>query len=256
MQFETYFKNHFEKRCISTTKQGKLLKKALFYSLIGPASRFRPRLCIEITKLLGQNPRKILPWASAIETLHTASLIFDDLPSMDNSKTRRGKKTSHLVFGEDVALLAGSCLFVEGFLFLKNPIFHKKQEKLLELLVSSSGFLGLMQGQMMDLKKDKKKASVLKMMDLKTGTLIKASVMGPCILWAKKHKKNLEEFSIHLGRAYQLSDDLKDKEPSSFDLKKELETQTKKALKSLEVFKSKADPLRKLCLYNQKRALN
>ena len=86
------------------------------------------------------------------------------------------------------------------------------------------------------------------MMDLKTGALIKACVMGPVLVFGSKYKKNLDEFSSHLGRAYQLCDDLKDKDNGSFDLIKELEKETKMALKSLEVFKDRAKSLRHLLL--------
>ena len=186
----------------------KLLKKSLFYSLNGKASRFRPQLCFATTQTLDENPKKILPWAIAIEMIHTGSLIHDDMPVMDNAKTRRGKACNHLVFGEDIALLAGSCLFVESFSLLKHSVFNKKRKEVLELLISKAGFQALMSGQALDLKdKSLSKANTLKMMQLKTGSLISACILGPLLLWGKTKKENqaLKTFADNLGLAYQLA---------------------------------------------------
>lgn len=241
MNFESVFKNHLEKQFSNVSDPAwKLLRKSLFYSLTSRASRFRPRLCFETTKALGQNPKKILPWAMAIEMIHSASLIHDDLPSMDNSRSRRGKKCNYLVFGEDIALLAGTCLFVESFSFLKNPVFDKKRGKLLELLISTVGFQGLMAGQAMDLRGSSlSKNRFLKMNRMKTAALIEASVLGPWLLWGKrkKEKRALENYAKHLGLAYQWADDLKDGDgffKSKKETKKELETEIKQALASLK----------------------
>ena len=190
----------------------KLLKKAMLYSFKGRASHFRPRLCFETAKTLGHKPAEILPWAIALEMVHTASLIHDDMPSMDQAETRRGRKCNHLVFGEDMALLAGSCLFVESFSLLNAPLFDKKKSEFLELLVKTIGFHGLMSGQAMDLKnKSPNKKELLNTMNLKTGSLISACVLGPALLWAdKKEYKALESFAKNLGLAYQLADDYQD----------------------------------------------
>lgn len=190
----------------------KLLKKALLYSFKGKASLFRPRLCFEATKVLGRPVADILPWAMALEMIHTASLIHDDMPCMDGAKTRRGRKCHHLVFGEDMALLAGTCLFIESFSLLKAPLFDNKRADFLELLVSVAGFHGMMSGQTMDLKnKFSNKKEILKTMNLKTGTLISACVLGPALLWAdSKQYQTLKKFAQGLGLAYQLADDFQD----------------------------------------------
>ena len=125
MNFESYFNSYLQKAFLKVPYLSqKLLKKSLLYSLKAKASRFRPQLCFATTHALGHNPKKILPWAIAVEMIHTASLIHDDMPAMDNAKTRRGKACNHLVFGEDMALLAGSCLFVESFSLLKKGGFR------------------------------------------------------------------------------------------------------------------------------------
>lgn len=256
MDFDSYFKSYLEKHFLKAKEPAqKLLRKALFYSLLGKASRFRPKLCFATTKALNQNPKKILPWAMAIEMIHCASLIHDDLPLMDNGKTRRGKKCNHLVFKEDIALLAGTCLFVESFSFLTSPLFNKKRPELLNLLVSKIGFQGLMSGQALDLKqKASSKQNFFKMIRLKTGSLIEASVLGPVILWGGKETTALKNYSQHLGIAYQLADDLKDND-SFFKSKalilKELESATKKSLNAIKPLGKKAEELKKLALFNQ-----
>ena len=153
MSFESSFKNYLRKHFSKTTDPTRnQLRKSLFYTLLAKASQFRPRLCFAAAKALDQNPKTILPWAIAIEMIHCASLIHDDLPVMDNAKTRRGKKCSHLIFGEDIALLAGTCLFIESFSLLSDPLFDKKRTEILNLLISKIGFKGLMSGQALDLK--------------------------------------------------------------------------------------------------------
>lgn len=190
----------------------KLLKKALLYSFKGKAGLFRPKLCFEAAKVLGRPASDVLPWAMALEMIHTASLIHDDMPCMDGAKIRRGRKCHHLVFGEDMALLAGTCLFVESFSLLKAPLFDSKRADFLELLVSVAGFHGMMSGQAMDLKnKSSNKKELLKSMSLKTGALISACALGPAVLWADpKQYQALKRYAQSLGLAYQLADDFQD----------------------------------------------
>jgi len=247
----------------------KLLKKALLYSFKGKAGRFRPRLCFEATKVLGQPALDILPWAMALEMIHTASLIHDDMPCMDGAKTRRRRKCHHLVFGEDMALLAGTCLFVESFSLLKAPLFDNKRADFLELLISVAGFHGMMSGQAMDLKnKFSNKKEILKTMNLKTGALILACVLGPALLWAdSKQYQALKRFAKSLGLAYQLADDFQDlfqdllqdlpqdisqqkNKPRPTLKKKQLQkeglSQLKKSEKALQLFGGKAKKLKTL----------
>ena len=252
MDFDSAFKSYLKNRFLKAEGSAqKLLKKSLFYSLFAKSSRFRPKLCFAATKALGKKPKDILPWAIAIEMLHSASLIHDDLPCMDNALRRRGEKCNHLVFGEDIALLAGSCLFVESFSLLTKPVFNKKRPELLNLLISKIGFKGLMSGQALDLKGTPSKSLFFKMIKLKTASLIEASVLGPLLLWGqtKEEKKSLKNYSKNLGLAYQLADDIKDgdgffssKEEGLLELKKLRE----KSLKSLQPLGEKAEELKAL----------
>ena len=257
MNFESSFKSHLRKHFVKTTDPAQnKLRQSLFYTLFAKASRFRPKLGFATTKALGQDPKKILPWAIAIEMIHCASLIHDDLPLMDNAKTRRKKKCNHLVFGEDIALLAGTCLFVESFSLLNDSLFDKKRPQLLNLLISKIGFKGLMSGQALDLKGvGSSKQKFLKMIQLKTGSLIEASVLGPLLLWGKteEEKKALKDYSKYLGRAYQLDDDLKDKDgffQSKKQAFKELQSARQKSLRALKLLGNRGEGLRQLCFLN------
>ena len=254
--FKSYLKSYFLKTPYPAQKQ---LRRSLFYTLLAKASRFRPRLCFATAKALDQSPKKILPWAMAIEMIHCASLIHDDLPLMDNAKTRRGKKCNHLIFGEDIALLAGTCLFIESFSLLNDPLFNQRRSQILDLFISKIGFTGLMSGQALDLKElGSSKQKFLKMIQLKTGSLIEASILGPLILWGKseKEKKALQTYSKNLGIAYQLADDLKDKD-GFFKSKKqalqELKSASKKSLAALKPLGRKGEELKNLSLLNEKR---
>ena len=255
MNFESSFKNHLKKHFLKTADPAQnQLRKSLFYTLFAKASRFRPQLCFATTKALGQNPEKIFPWAMAIEMIHCASLIHDDLPAMDNAETRREKKSNHLVFGEDMALLAGTCLFIESFSLLNDPLFDKKRTQILNLLISKIGFKGLMSGQALDLKGvGSSKQKFFKMIQLKTGSLIEASVLGPLLLWGKteREKKALKDYSKHLGQAYQIADDLKDKDgffKSKKQALKELQSARQKSLKALKPLGKRGEELKQICL--------
>jgi len=255
MNFESFFKiylrNHFLKTADPAQNQ---LRGSLFYTLLAKASRFRPKLCFATTKVLGQKPETILPWAMAIEMIHCASLIHDDLPAMDNAKKRREKKSNHLVFGEDIALLAGTCLFIESFSLLNDLLFDKKRKQILNLLISKIGFKGLMSGQARDLKGvGSSKQKFFKMIQLKTGSLIEASILGPLLLWGKteEEKKALRNYSKYLGQAYQIADDLKDKDgffKSKQQALKELQSTRQKSLKALKPLGKRGEELRLLCL--------
>ncbi len=263
-EFEKYFKNHLTKLFQAPHLKTKNLsqnplKKSILYTLSAPSSHFRSLLTIETTKYLKQDSKKIFPWAMAIEMFHSGSLIHDDLPSMDNEKTRRGQKCNHIIFGEDISLLAGSCLFIESFSLLKQPVFQKKDTQILELFISKVGFKGLMSGQALDLRlKNPTNSEILKMIQLKTGALIEAAVEGPLLLWVKnqKTKTALTNFAKYLGMAYQLADDLQDKN-SHFKIKeskKLLRNLTQKSLESLNSLKKEATTLKALTLLNEKRA--
>lgn len=255
--FEEFLKNYCVKHFVIQDSQQKKLKNSITYTLLAKASRFRALVSLSTTRLLNQNEKKILPWAAAIEMFHSGSLIHDDMPCMDNSKTRRGKKCNHLVFGEAVAVLAGSSLFIESFSLISSPAFKSKKQLLWNLFISKTGFSALMSGQALDLNKSKlttKKS--LQMIQWKTASLIEASVEGPAILWLanKKQRLALKDYGSCLGLAYQIADDLKDKDSPLKNPEKLLKRVTSDSLKALSPFKDRAQDLKTLSLLNEQRA--
>ena len=256
-KFDSFFKSELKKHFPpSPIKEQNLLRKSLLYTLTAPSSYFRPQLSMAVTKSLEKPVKLIFPWAMAIEIIHCGSLIQDDLPCMDNARLRRKKKSNHLVFKEDIALLAGSTLFVEAFSYLLHPSLKKQQTQLLKLLVDQSGYKGMMSGQALDIrgKKNLSKKFLLKMFRLKTGSLIEASVLGPALLFAKKEveRKALSRFARFLGQAYQVADDLEEIKKDRASHKILLENLTKKSLLALKPLKN-PNELKKLALYNEKR---
>ena len=258
--FEVFLKNHFQTSFFFPKGKGALtLKRALSYCLFSPASRFRPRLCFATAKFFERNPKEAFPLAGAIEMIHCGSLAQDDLPVMDNSKTRRGQPACHVVFGEDMALLAGSCLFVEAFSLLNQmELPLSKTRQLLKLFTKKAGFQGIMGGQALDIHRNfSSKKNLLTLYRLKTGALIEMAVEGPATLWGKK-KENLclSQFAQALGVAYQIADNLQDKEFNSLSSKKELKHFTGKVLLSLKPLGERTEALRELTLLNKQRGLS
>jgi geranylgeranyl diphosphate synthase type II len=129
---DSYLESYF-----SIPAEPSLLNDAMRYSLFAGGKRIRPILALSAHKACGKDPKNIIPYASALELIHTYSLIHDDLPSMDNDDLRRGKPTSHKVFGEAIAILAGDALLTEAFLMLTNnppsPVLVKGGKKGLPL---------------------------------------------------------------------------------------------------------------------------
>ena len=107
------------------------LKEAEKYSLLAPGKRIRPILAIEFCKMLGGDIKAALPYAVALEMVHAASLIHDDLPSIDNDDLRRGRPTNHKVFGESTAILAGDALLLDSFGIIASNPYAKAESNLL-----------------------------------------------------------------------------------------------------------------------------
>lgn len=258
LNYKKHFKDTLKKQAaasfiIEDTKQ-KLLKKSILYSLLAPASHFRALLSLSATACLGQKESQILDWAVAIEMFHTGTLIHDDLPCMDKGHQRRGKLCNHHKFEEDVALLAGCSLFIQAFSFV-----NKLQKPfLIDLFIAKTGFASLMSGQLLDLKeKSLSHSKHLQMIKWKTASLIEASLEGPALLWAKNkaQKQALTDYGTCLGMAYQMADDLLDKDNSFKYSEKLLKQYTKDSLKALSPFKEKASLLKNLSLKNEQRGL-
>lgn len=192
----------------------KTVYSAMRYSLFAGGKRLRPILMSETAKMLGGTWEDVKEFACAIEMIHTYSLIHDDLPSMDNDDMRRGMPTNHIMYGEDIAILAGDGLLNKAFetaLLSNSPyIVHA-----LKYLAKSSGTEGMVGGQVVDLQSEGKTIDISRLQyihSLKTGALIKAScVIGAILSDADTDEISaIEEFAENLGIAFQIRDDILD----------------------------------------------
>lgn len=194
------------------------LIESMQYTLLSGGKRFRPVLCLLAAKALQLNTEYALPFASALEMIHSYSLIHDDLPCMDDDNERRGKPTNHKVYGEALALLAGDALLTEAFTLLADH-YGPELPGLIKILGGAAGPGGMIGGQAMDMGFGQKIKSEmdLKQMHLgKTGRLISAAVEGAGLL-AKvtaAEQEDLQKIGNQLGLAFQIKDDLLDKDKS------------------------------------------
>ncbi len=196
------------------------LYDSMRYSVFAGGKRLRPLLMFSVAEILNIDKERVVPFAIAVEFIHTYSLIHDDLPAMDNDDLRRGKPTNHIVYGEDMAILAGDGLLnfsIEILLShcLKN--FDKKNIEATKLLFDSSGVNGMILGQSLDIKNEKNNKlldidELKEINELKTGKLIEASILIPAVLaGVSTDLENIfYEVAKKLGLAYQIKDDLLD----------------------------------------------
>ncbi|MHB1361110.1 MAG: polyprenyl synthetase family protein [Thermoleophilia bacterium] len=192
------------------------LADAMQYSLLAGGKRIRPALLMASAEAFGREPAELLPTAAALEMIHTYSLIHDDLPAFDDDDLRRGMPTSHIRFGESVAILAGDALFAEAF-----RLICERQEAepalLLEVvkeIAIATGVKGMVGGQYLDVSGNAGGTSEdLRLLHtLKTGRLIMACVhCGGLLAQApEKELTNLRGFAAELGLLFQIKDDILD----------------------------------------------
>ena len=191
-----------------------------------------------------------------MEMIHSASLIHDDLPAMDNALARRGGAANHRLFGEDIALLAGNCLWIEAFRIIPGPYTRQ----LNPILSRAAGFEGLMGGQALDLKPSEGELYYQHLHMMKTGALIAAAVEG-AIAFSSRPAPALHKTGELLGQAFQLADDLEDFKEDKTNAAKILgkkNTQKKLYELSSQILKLMAQQphsqgLKKLVLFNSAR---
>lgn len=193
--------------------------EAMEYSVMAGGKRLRPMLVLETLRLFNGNEKDAYPFMAAIEYIHTYSLVHDDLPAMDNDDYRRGRKTTHIVYGEDMAILAGDSLlnyaFETGIDGVMNSSCKGNSIKALQILSKKSGIYGMIGGQVVDIKNDGK-AITLETLDyineLKTGALIEACMMmGAVLAGASDEEVNkIEKIAGNIGKAFQIQDDILD----------------------------------------------
>jgi len=207
------------------------IHKAIRYSLLNGGKRIRPILTLTVNELVGGNYKSIIPFACGIEVIHTYSLIHDDLPVMDNSDFRRGKASSHKVFGEATALLAGDGLLTLAFQIMTDPTLCQSHNPLsilksVNLIAQAAGLQGMIGGQTVDIETQGKKFALPLLEYIhthKTGALIVAAVRAGAILGESTEEEldALTEYGKKVGLAFQIIDDILDVESSEKILGKE-----------------------------------
>ncbi len=199
---------------------------AMRYSIFAGGKRIRGALVLAFCALFGGKTEAALPFACAIEMIHTYSLIYDDLPCMDNDTLRRGKPTNHVVFGESTALMAGAGLYARAFEVITENSVLMDSQKLegISVLLSASGLKGIITGQMLDLKNRPglSENEVMRIHTLKTGAMIEASAILGCIAAnaGKAEKEKARKYAENIGLAFQIKDDILDVEGSVEELGK------------------------------------
>ena len=195
----------------------KKLYEAMGYSLFAGGKRLRPMIMMMTAKMLGKPVDTVLPFACAMEMIHTYSLIHDDLPAMDNDDLRRGKPTNHKVFGEAMAILAGDALLTKAFeiaaKYGAECADAKSVARAIAVLAEAAGSEGMVGGQVIDIYSDLEGLEELKFMhSLKTGAIIRASgVIGAILSGAEeKQIEAIDKYCYNLGIAFQIQDDILD----------------------------------------------
>ena len=257
--------------------------ESMNYSLFAGGKRIRPILCIAGAETIGGSAEDVLPFACAIELIHSYSLIHDDLPVMDNDDLRRGKPTNHKVFGEAIAILAGDGLLTLSFNLMAGYGANRRVKKApllraIELIASAAGYRGMVGGQALDIiyeGKDPDPAVVEYIHRHKTGALMAASVTAGAILagGSEEEEKSINRYGQQIGLAFQIADDILNIEgnrnitgkgtgsdesrgkityPSVFGIAESKRIQRQlisHAIEALKGFDNRAEPLRKLAQY-------
>ena len=199
-------------------KDPAIIFEAVRYSIFAGGKRLRPILCLAAADAAGGKTDSVLTAACALEMIHTYSLIHDDLPAMDNDDYRRGKPTSHKVFGEGVAILAGDALLTEAFRLLgdREQMPGVPPERALKVvceIAEAAGFFGMVGGQVMDLLAEGKKPDLQNLLAIhrrKTGALILVSLRTGAILAGAGEAAlaALSDYGTRIGLAFQITDDI------------------------------------------------
>ena len=233
--FQVYLKektNFFEtelKKELQELSYPETIAKGMEYAILNGGKRLRPFLLFATLELLNQNIEKGVKSAIALEMIHSYSLVHDDLPALDNDDYRRGKLTTHKVFGEAEGILIGDSLLTHAFYVLsqKNLKFLSS-EQIVNIISKTSeyaGINGMIGGQMIDIQSENKKIDLETLKYIhshKTGKLIKLPIEIACIIAnvEKDKKEVLEEYANLIGLAFQVKDDILDVEGTFEELGK------------------------------------
>jgi len=273
------------------TRQGTngQIREAMQYAISAGGKRVRPILCLAAAEAVGGNPNDLMHVASAIEMIHTYSLIHDDLPAMDDDKVRRGKPTLHVQFDEATAILAGDALLTLAFQLLSDAqyIVPEEQHRRLQIIHSvavAAGCSGMIDGQMLDMISEGKNINIndIKLLHKKkTGALIEVSVFSGALMGGANDEEmaSLNQYASYIGLAFQVADDIlnvigdpkkmgkavgtdADRDKNTFpsimglpDSQEYARMLIGKALQAIESFDKKAEPLRAIARYIIERDL-
>ena len=215
----------------------KIIMEAMGYSLLAGGKRLRPMLMKETYTLFGGHSKVIEPFMAAIEIVHTFSLVHDELPAMVNDEYRRGRKTTHVVYGEDMAILAGDALLNYAFETAVKAFVLEPEDSLtignaIRVLGEKAGIYGMLGGQVIDVKETGHAVSkdVLDTIyELKTGALIEAAMMIGAILGgaSQEEVKTVERIASLVGLAFQVQDDILDVTSTQEELGKPIHSDEK-----------------------------
>lgn len=210
-----------------------LIHEAMRYAVLGGGKRVRPILAIAAAEAVGADAGPLLVPFCAIELIHTYSLVHDDLPALDNDDYRRGRKTTHVVYGEAIAVLVGDALLTEAFAWLARPVVEpERQLRAVTLVAQAIDSTGMIGGQVADLVAERSHEQTADAETLlrelqfihrnKTGKLLTASVLLGGLLGGASPEQfeALRRYADALGLAFQIVDDLLDIEESSATLGK------------------------------------
>jgi geranylgeranyl diphosphate synthase type II len=193
------------------------LRQAIRYSLLAGGKRIRPILTLGAGEVCGAPPRVVMPFACALEMVHTYSLVHDDLPAMDDDDVRRGRPTSHRVYGEGLAILVGDALLTEAFALMAHARGVPAPRIVCALgeLASAAGETGMVGGQALDLAAGGRRARLAHVREIhrrKTGALLRAAVrVGAVVAGATPSLlRRLTVYGEHVGLAFQIADDIED----------------------------------------------
>ena len=215
--YHSEVESYLDKRCcVNTNQPQQILYESMRYSLLAGGKRIRPIMVLDFCRMCGGSWQQALPFAAAVEMIHTYSLIHDDLPCMDNDDFRRGKLTNHKVYGEAVAVLAGDALLTSAFSQLSSANLPAEIiVRAVSVLSQCAGELGMVGGQILDMQSEMRQCTDQEVLDIqnrKTGALIKAA----CVLGVMAGQGTTAQigaamiFANHLGLAFQIRDDMLD----------------------------------------------
>jgi farnesyl diphosphate synthase len=270
---------------VDNTKPESKLMEAMRYATLSSGKRIRPFMVVSSAEIFGVSTQSALRAAAAIEMVHCYSLVHDDLPAMDDDDLRRGLPTCHIKYDEATAILAGDALLTKAFEVLAQEETHTDPLVRAELVLGLSkaiGDEGMVGGQMLDLLAEQRELDmpeITRLQRMKTGMLIGISCEAGAILGkgSKQNRHALHAYAHDLGLAFQIVDDLLDVEGTAEEVGKktgkdadagkatfvsllgherarnQADMLAEQAIRHLDLFEGKADPLRDLAKFVVKR---